>query len=346
MKRITVGVTGINATDNPGSGIGVARSLLETSELDIQLVGLCYDAMETGAYMDWIIPRSYLLPYPGTNGREYVNRLLSICTSAGIDILIPNLDAELPVIIRYRDEIERAGVRLLLPDMTRFQLRGKDRLTEIATSIGLDLPTTRLVSSRQELVQAVEDIDSPVMVKGIFHKALRATSTEEALSAFDDIASTWGFPVIVQKLVPGQELNVIGLGDGKGSHLGLLAVKKINTTSLGKIWTGVTVRHDAMLKAAAEFVARYRWPGPFELECLVNGDNVSLIEINPRFPAWVYFATGSGVNLPARLVRLLMNMEQTEHEDYQAGKMLIRYTTDLVTDMTPWQNFLMSGELS
>ena len=51
MKRIVVGVSGINAVDNPGPGIGVARSLKEDGELDIEVVGLAYDAMESGIYM-------------------------------------------------------------------------------------------------------------------------------------------------------------------------------------------------------------------------------------------------------------------------------------------------------
>ena len=90
---------------------------------------------------------------------------------------------------------------------------------------------------------------------------------------------------------------------GAGKSLGLVGIKKLWITELGKIWTGVTVRNERMLRAAQRFVTANKWKGGFELECILSGGELHLIEINPRFPAWVYFATGVGINLPARLVR-------------------------------------------
>ncbi|MGK5091422.1 hypothetical protein WDW89_05305 [Deltaproteobacteria bacterium TL4] len=57
MDEIIVGVSGINAVDNPGPGVGVARSLKEDPELNIKIVGLGYDAMEPGYYMDWLMDK-------------------------------------------------------------------------------------------------------------------------------------------------------------------------------------------------------------------------------------------------------------------------------------------------
>jgi carbamoyl-phosphate synthase large subunit len=115
-------------------------------------------------------------------------------------------------------------------------------------------------------------------------------------------------------------------------------------TSLGKIWTGVTVKNEQMLTAAENFVREYRWKGPFELECIVDGDTVYLIEINPRFPAWSYFSTGVGINLPANTVRKAFNLPLTVARDYEAGKLFIRYTYEIITDMQPFQNIVTKGE--
>jgi carbamoyl-phosphate synthase large subunit len=83
MAKVVVGVSGINAVDNPGPGIGVARSLKEDSGLDVEIVGLAYDAMEPGVYMDWIVDRSYLMPYPNGGGEAYIDRLLYIKEQRG-----------------------------------------------------------------------------------------------------------------------------------------------------------------------------------------------------------------------------------------------------------------------
>jgi hypothetical protein len=50
--------------------------------------------------------------------------------------------------------------------------------------------------------------------------------------------------ILVQKIVKGIELNLVGVGDGNGGHLGLVAIKKMGVTELGKIWSGVTIDDD------------------------------------------------------------------------------------------------------
>ena len=53
------------------------------------------------------------------------------------------------------------------------------------------------------------------------------------------------------------------------------------------------------------FIRETGWRGPFEIECVADGADIVLIEINPRFPAWVGFSAGVGVNLPERLAQRL-----------------------------------------
>lgn len=344
MEKLFIAVSGINAVDNPGPGIGVARSLKEDDGLDVNIVGLAYDAMEPGIYMDWVVDRSFIMPYPSGGGDAFIQRLLYIKENHGLDFVIPNLDAELPLYIQSARALEDAGIRTFLPDMEQFKLRGKDRLIEIAKQIGIALPRTKVVNSVDELARAVEDIGLPVMVKGSFYKAHRAYTTQEAVAHYHALVAEWGYPVIVQQVVTGDEMNVVGLGDGDGGSLGLVGIKKMSITALGKIWTGVTVKNKRMLDAAERFVREFKWRGPFELECIVGGDDVWLVEVNPRFPAWAYFATGVGVNLPARLVRHCLGLPVPPAPDYEAGKLFVRYTYELVTDMAAFQKAVTRGE--
>jgi carbamoyl-phosphate synthase large subunit len=344
MDELIVGVSGINAVDNPGPGIGVARSLKEAADPRVMIVGLAYDAMEPGIYMDWVVDKSYVMPYPSGGGEAYVDRLLHIKRTHGLDFVIPNLDVELPVFIHYADVLEANGIGTFLPGMAQFRLRGKDRLEELACAIGIRVPRTKVVASHEALASAVAELGVPVMVKGIYYKAQRASTLGEAHRHCELVAAEFGYPVIVQEVVVGDELNVVGLGDGEGAMLGAVGLKKIMTTALGKVWTGVTVRHERMLAAAERFVARYKWRGPFELECMLRGDDIYLIEINPRFPAWSYLATGVGINLPSRMLRRARGLPVPENCAYEAGKLFIRYSFDLVTDMDRFQKLVTRGE--
>ncbi|MGE5659537.1 MAG: carboxylate--amine ligase [Actinomycetota bacterium] len=347
MKEFTIGITGINAIDNPGPGTGVARSLREDLELELPLrtVGLAYDAMEPGLYMDWLFDRRYIMPYPSAEPEVLIERLCQIKQQFGLDCIIPNFDVELPLYIRCAPELEAIGIRTYLPTKTQFALRNKANLTEAATNFGVSTPRTVIVTSMQQLQEATTELGFPLMIKGPYYKAYRVSTNGEAVQRFHQLVAEWGYPIIVQQIVSGIELNLVGVGDGEGSHLGLVAIKKMGVTELGKIWSGLTIHHPGLLEVAAQFLQQTQWQGPFELECIAdNQGNIYLIEINPRFPAWTYFATGVGINLPSRLVRKMLGLPLPPLPSYAAGKLLMRYTYEIVTDATPLQTLVTQGE--
>ncbi len=344
MERLVVGVSGINAVDNPGPGLGVIRSLKEDKELNVEAIGLAYDAMEPGIYLDWLVDKSFIMPYPSSEESDYLARIFYIQEVTGLQIVVPTLDAELPIFIKSSDRLDVRGLKTFLPSWEQFELRSKDRLIEFAPQLGLSVPPTEVVSSYQDLWRAFDRIGFPAMVKGIFYKAFRVHTYAEADSAFRKIVREWGYPILVQKVVQGEEVNVVGVGDGEGSSLGMMAIKKLWITSLGKIWTGVTIQNQALFEATSKFLEKTGWRGAFELECIVREDILYLIEINPRFPAWIYFATGAGLNLPARLVKAALGFPVERTSFYEPGRLYIRYTYDLVTDMQTFQHVVTRGE--
>jgi len=341
---IAIAVSGINASDNPAPGTGVARSLLEDNTLSCRIAGLAYDALEPGIYLDWLLERSFMVPYPTASEDALLQRLLYVRDVFGMDVVIPTLDSEMPFYVRNSERLAAAGIHTLLPTEEQFRLRGKDHLMEVAAQAEIGAPEQCLVSSHQELIEAVKELGLPLMIKGALYKAYTAHTLDSAMSLFGRIAAEWGYPVIVQRRVEGDELNVIGIGDGEGGVAGLVATRKLSVTELGKIWTGVTIRHPALEAATRRFVETFRWRGAFEMECIVNGDDIQLIEINPRFPAWVYFATGVGINLASRLVRLALGETVETDSDYAAGKLYVRYTMEQVGDMQTFQNMITRGE--
>jgi len=342
--QIIIGVSGINAVDNPGPGVGVARSLKDDKELNAIIVGLAYDAMEPGIYMDWLIDKSFSMPYPSTGKEATFKRLEYIKSEFGLDIIIPCLDSELPFYTKYRKDIEKLSIQLLIPTAEQFKLRNKNQLQEVAKIMGIKLPKTKTINSPEMLQNAVNEIGLPVMVKGAYYKAYKADNSSQAMEYVNKISSEWGYPIIIQEVVEGEEMNIVGLGDGNGKSLGMVGLKKLWITSLGKIWTGVTINHEQMMRSAEAFLVDTKWQGPFEIECMVDGEDIYLIEINPRFPAWSYFATGVGINLPSNLVRTVKGLPVNETMTYPTGQLYIRYTYELITNMSAFQNMLTKGE--
>ena len=335
-----IAISGLNNTDNPAPGIPVAKSLEENHEM----IGLSYDVNEPGNYMN-IVKKTYLMPYPSLGYKELQERLQYIQKNEGIEGVIPNLDAELPLYIKYQDEIEAMGIKLCLPSLENFELRNKNRLGNLSGELNMTYPKTYEVSSVSELTECTKSSNFPLMIKGNYYKAYMSYNLESAIDNFYKISNEWGFPVLVQEVVSGEELNFVGVGDGKGELKGGVAIKKLTTTEIGKIWTGVTIKNDKLVQIAKDFVAFTKWRGPFELECIVNMNQIFMIEINPRFPAWVYFATELGVNLPQMVIDIMLSKDIQPQLEYPQNKMYVRYTGEFVTDFTDFMKLLSTKEL-
>lgn len=335
-----IAISGLNATDNPAPGIPIAKSLKDNYEL----IGLSYDPNEPGNYLE-IIKKTYLMPYPSLGIDELKARLIEIKEEENISAIIPNLDAELPLYIKYQDEIEALGIKLYLPSLKNFELRNKNKLDKLSKELNIIYPKTYEVSSVEELKRVTKDAEYPIMLKGNYYKAYKAYNFDSAVEYFYKISNEWGFPILIQEVVSGQELNLVGVSDENGELKGAVAIKKLTTTDIGKIWTGITLKNEKLIKIAKDFTAHTKWKGPFELECIVNDDDIYLIEINPRFPAWVYFATGVGINLPEMVVKLMKNEVVEKNFDYPSGKMYVRFTDEVITDFTDFTKLMSSKKL-
>jgi carbamoyl-phosphate synthase large subunit len=123
-------------------------------------------------------------------------------------------------------------------------------------------------------------------------------------------------------------------------------MRKLTITDKGKAWAGITIQDDALLALARRFVEATQWRGGFELELLRTADDeLVILEINPRFPAWVYLTAAAGQNQPAALLRLALGLPVPMMAGYAVGKMFVRYAWDVIADHTDFQQVAALGEL-
>ncbi|MFD2144735.1 ATP-grasp domain-containing protein [Mucilaginibacter antarcticus] len=124
-------------------------------------------------------------------------------------------------------------------------------------------------------------------------------------------------------------------------------MRKLYITDKGKAWAGITIENDSLIKLAQQFVKATQWKGGFELEIMSNAEGeFYIMEINPRFPAWIYLTAGAGQNQPAALVKMALGEHVAPFTEYTVGKMFIRYSWDQVVDVADFQQFSAFGELS
>ena len=346
----TIAVTGMNARpDNPGPGLAVARCIREAGDFNGRILGLGYDVMDPGLYQSGICDAGYLLPYPSAGEEALLERLHMIQAREKIDVLIPCLDAELPSMVRLEPLLAEMGIRMFLPTAEQLRMRNKDRLRELAAHAGIHAPETRSITQAGFFYTCQEEgWEFPLVVKGLFYDARVAHNADEAATAFRDISSQWGLPVLVQRFLHGEEVNLTALGDGNGKMLGAVMMKKLALTDKGKAWAGISVADERLYDASKALVEAIHWRGPLEVEIMrdEHGD-YQLIEINPRFPAWIYLSMGVKQNLPYALVRLALGQEPPAFSDRPPpGTVFIRHAQENIISLEQYESMVVSGGLS
>jgi carbamoyl-phosphate synthase large subunit len=343
---MTIAITGLNANDNPGPGVAVARALRDEFGPGLRIVGLCYEPLEPGVYLHALIDTVYLIPYPGAGIAALQERIKEITQKELIDIIIPNFDSELYNFIKIAPWLKTLGISSFLPNHQQLADRDKPNLARFGQQHGFSVPRDVKLNNVNDIQQAVEEIGFPLVVKGRLYEAVICHSKEVAQKAFHELSAKWGTPVIAQEFIKGAEINIAGLGDGEGNAISVIPMRKLYITEKGKAWAGVTIEDAALLKLARKFASVTQWRGGFEMEIIRDATgNLFILEINPRFPAWVYLTAGAGQNQPAALVKLALGEYAEPFTEYMAGKMFIRYSWDELVDIADFQQFSAFGEL-
>ncbi len=344
-NRITVAVTGLNNIDSPGPGVPVIRSLKETKDLDIRVIGFAYENLEPGIYMKDLVDRAYLIPFPSTGSEAFLNRIFQIHEHEHIDLIIPNFDAELYTFIKNQDKLLAQGIRTFLPSLEQFEERHKANLPEFAEKYDILVPESKAIVDIKDLAFLPDGYTYPLWIKGKFYEAYLATNYHQAIYNFNKIFAKWGLPIILQKAVRGTEVNVIALGDGNGNTIAAVPMRKQYITDKGKAWGGITIKDEKIMEITHDIIRKTKWRGGIELEMIkTEKDEYYLIEINPRIPAWVYLAVGAGQNIPEALMKLALGKEVKPMTGYKAGTMFIRYSWDLIGDISDFEKINLTGE--
>jgi carbamoyl-phosphate synthase large subunit len=345
-RKLTIAVTGLNAVDSPGPGVAVIRSLRACADFDVRIIGLSYESLEPGIYMDDVSDKTYQIPYPAAGTEVLLARLEYIHTQEKIDVVIPNFDAELPNFIKISDRLKKHGIRTFLPTIEQLEARDKINLFEFGQKYGLLIPRDKVLFDANGLHAVAKEFEFPIVVKGKYYEATVAYTIEQAQKAFHKLNAKWGLPIIVQEFIEGTEVNIAALGDGEGNTISAIPMRKLFITDKGKAWAGITLEDESLIDLAKKFIKQTKWKGGFEIEIMRTKEGKPYImEVNPRFPAWIFLTTGAGQNQPAALVKMAIGEKIVPFATYEVGKMFIRYSYDLITDVAQFQQISAFGEL-
>jgi len=304
--KLTVAVTGMSAQEIVMPGLGVARSLRMSDALG-RIVGLGYGANDTGLYRPELVHAGYAL-HDSRDPEMLLERLTELHDQEHFDVVVPTLDIELPRFAAIADALSELGIGLVLPPADAMERVAKAKLfvEHNRRSWGIiDLPETLKLWTLQGLDRAAKEIGFPMQIKGPISGAWIARDLEAARATWLRLRSNGWREALAQEHIEGDHVALTGVCDEDGTLTGGFAIKKAARCRHGSTWGATRLEAPELVESFSAFTSEIGWRGPVEGEFIRDEmtDRYQLIEVNPRFPAWISFAAECGINLPELCVR-------------------------------------------
>ena len=342
-----IAITGLARGENPQPGGALVRSIRRAWP-DAFIVGLVYDAQESGIYAEDRPDVVFTIPYPSSGKLVLLDRLDSILEQAPFDLLLPTLDAEIEPLIHLEKSLCERGVVSILPSAEAFQARTKQNLSNLCDRCEVKTPFTKVVHDVKAALEVMDDVGFPAFVKGPFYDAYRVFGEGDLTARAQSLLAEWGGPLLVQEALEGVEFNMLAVGDGEGGVLASCTVRKTVLSSKGKGYGGVTVNDPVLQSQCEQLIRELRWKGPLELEflCEQSSGDFFLLEINPRFPAWADVPALLGLNMAELVARQSMGEAVQVMGACPAGNFFLRHNVDLVGSVEELGQLMGTGMIT
>jgi carbamoyl-phosphate synthase large subunit len=258
---------------------------------------------------------------PVCSSPEYPAFLRDLCAREKVDLLVPTIDAELPIVAMMAEELSQFGTRAVVSSTSAVAV-ARDKLK---TAVELDrkgVKTPRTVR--------LADFDSmddhwiwPLIIKpvgGSSSIGLRVVEKEEFL------ADRPAGDMVVQERLIGDEYTVNIFFDREGGFRCAIPHLRIATRA-GEVSKGRTVRLEAlkdMAQRVAEILPGAR--GPLCFQAIVNAEGVpSLFEINARFGGGFPLAHKAGAHFTRWLLEEAAGLPLSANDHWRSDVQMLRY---------------------
>lgn len=285
----------------------------------------CHFADADLSAIDDAIPPNNRHVIPLAQDAKFAETVTSLCSALGVDLLIPGVDEELPIMTTISQAMP--AMKILAPDSV-FIAQMSDKLSMIRAfdAAGLTAPWTFQANDRASA--RFPAIAKPRNGRG--SRGVRVVASEAELDAYLLLEGLDAEDIILQELGYGTEYTVQMIAD---SHGMLRAVVPVEV----EIKRGITLRaktvENSVVDAACRAIhAAYPTGGCYNIQLILTDDGKVLpFEINPRISTTFCLTVAAGVDPIAIAMDLTPDVGETVA--FQAGVRLIRHWRNSLSNM-------------
>lgn len=336
MDNVTVLVTGCGAPGIKGTLYSLENNF---DGRKIRTVGTDLREDAVGSYL---CNKFYKIPKP--SNEDYLSKLLSICKTEHVDVLLPQNTAELSILAEHKDEFEISGTVVAVSDKKPIDIaNNKSSLLSAAQEIGIPVSRFYLADNIDDLLHYAQLVGWPqarVVVKPPVSNGMRGLRIiDESIDLkkmfYDEKPSSVYLKMKDLKEILGERfpaLQVTGYLPGEEYTVDVLSAGKITVVprSRDRIVSGITfdgtVKYNKEIVDYSEKLSKkiglmYAFGFQFKLD---DKGTPCLLESNPRIQGTMVLATFAGANIIYGAVKHALNEEVAEFE-INWGTRILRY---------------------
>ena len=235
---------------------------------------------------------------PLTTDRYYIPIIESVCDVENVHLIVPTIDDELPTFGKVRDQFAQLGIAVAVSsERTGHICNDKYQTWMFCQQQGIPMPQTRLGSEVEW-----KKLRYPLVVKPRFGRGsvnVFQVRNEEQLRLFLNYVND----PIVQDFADGTEFTVDVLSDFNASVISVVPRERL-VIRAGVSDKGVTRKNQAVMDFAVDVAERLQIVGAANIQCKVHGEQVTLIEVNPRFSGGIPLTVAAGADFPGWMVKM------------------------------------------
>jgi len=278
----------------------------------------------------YLSDKGFLVPRVVSDSEQYIEKLYEICRSERIEIIVPLIDPELPILAKFKDFFLQNSVTALISDYGSVDLaHDKYKIFSFLEKIGLLVPATYSLNQFNMI-----DDESRA---NLFPALLKPQYGSSGIGIFDCPGPEWLDSIveaglhedyIIQKKVSGEEITIDILGDGLGGIISAVQRKRLKVRG-GEVERGITVKYAELFEDVVKLARAFKPFGAVNLQCFFDPETRTryYTEINARFGGGYPLAYHAGANFPQYIKKLVLKekIETVLGDDYQEGLIMSRY---------------------
>ena len=347
LKGIKVFITGSGAPGAPG----IIKSLRKVKERQITIIG--GDANLENSVGAGLLDKIYRIPF--AESPDFIQKVLEICSTEKIDVIIPLVTRELLVFAKNRELFRQKGIYVSVSDPEQLEIaNNKFLLMKFCRENGIPVPDFHLVRSLEEFRNAAKKLGYPdrkICFKPPVSNGLRGFRIIEdgqdrmfslmnekpnniyiSFNEFESICKGGeSFPeLIVMEYLPGDEYSVDVLVDN-GEFI-CAVPRSRDHIKMGISFVGTVVEDREIIGYSKRVVEGLKLNGNVGLQFKRDLNGVpKIIESNPRVQGTIVLCTAAGANMVYEAVRIGIG-EKPGIPSINWGLKMIRYWDELFLD--------------